>query len=808
MRFLIGLLALGIHWAALASMPTWRGVEVRKFAQSAAQPDLVYAVGIGMLFRSDDRGRTWNSLRIPQPVTIADLHVDPKDAQHLWVLASDRGSEGKPGLHESFDAGRQWVQRAPLKFSEPNGAAGGSFLPTRLVVPADGQTRDWWAYDGRWFRSSDSGRTWTRQRDGELASNAVQGHSFSYSLDDGVLWRSGDAERSWEQVHEFESPVRTGRRTGMPSNLIALNDDDLVVRNGQGNWLQSNDRGSSWTRASNGFQNLDPQRPDSADTGPAAPFGGETWCSVHRSPAVATMLLARCVWDNGSFPRSTCVHVSTDAGKSWTPPRTPGNRPDSGCMSPGLPGGWTSTALLLDAADPQRMLAAWQAGGLYRSDDGGASWQASDTGLMFRGARASETDWLAMGEPAIVQAVLYRDRELLLRTLASGVDINTPGNRFGGVLDADMAVRESESEGRRTLTPMMWPELRKLGATSFAVPQPDRRRLLTRALELKLNDIAEELIRQGYDWGAVATTASGPSEDAPEGELGELLSRGERFGLVPARVEQLISMYIEAARFPSADQTTLDLLNANRPTLAVKVLKASSRMVPFDLQRTQPRAPRLAIAAGLLSAGKKPWARRIFATIPKAAIEANTLAADEFIRAIGTDCDPTEGAWYRERGVPLKLAWSHPHCLSDKKYPASVRHRMLRAMDADGGIPPESWNLWLDDEDKAWLRKTAIYQRDLRDEKARGKGIVGIQLANDLASGELAVKGIIAGSSADEQGLRPGDVIRSVDGRSTRLQSHGQVIQRIIGQPGTWVSLGLLRAGLPMTVRLQRQLRP
>ncbi len=128
--------------------------------------------------------------------------------------------------------------------------------------------------------------------------------------------------------------------------------------------------------------------------------------------------------------------------------------------------------MLLDATDPQRMLAAWQAGGLYRSDDGGKTWQESDTGLMFRSPRETAIDWAAVGEPPLIQAVLHRNRELLMRTLASGVDINSPGNHLGGVLDADLAARETQTRLGDPIQPMMWPELRKAGASVFRCRAP------------------------------------------------------------------------------------------------------------------------------------------------------------------------------------------------------------------------------------------------------------------------------------------------------------------------------------------------
>ncbi len=105
MRFLLGLLALGIYWTAHASMPTWRGVEIRQMVQSAAQPDWVYAMGNGLVFRSDDHGKTWSPLRMPQPAEYTELHLDPKDARHVLVLLAAPMPRRHPSCRNHSTAG-------------------------------------------------------------------------------------------------------------------------------------------------------------------------------------------------------------------------------------------------------------------------------------------------------------------------------------------------------------------------------------------------------------------------------------------------------------------------------------------------------------------------------------------------------------------------------------------------------------------------------------------------------------------------------------------------------------------------------
>jgi photosystem II stability/assembly factor-like uncharacterized protein len=59
----------------------------------------------------------------------------------------------------------------------------------------------------------------------------------------------------------------------------------------------------------------------------------------------------------------TTLYRSDDAGRTWQP------------SGEGLPEGGV-TALTIDSREPSRLYAAVAAGGLYLSEDGGATWRA------------------------------------------------------------------------------------------------------------------------------------------------------------------------------------------------------------------------------------------------------------------------------------------------------------------------------------------------------------------------------------------------------------------------------------------------
>ena len=75
---------------------------------------------------------------------------------------------------------------------------------------------------------------------------------------------------------------------------------------------------------------------------------------------------------------------TSDGGRSWA--ELPGLRThDSGpAWAPGA-GGLCLHTILLDEADPERILVAISAAGVFRSDDGGQSWRPSNRGLRSEG---------------------------------------------------------------------------------------------------------------------------------------------------------------------------------------------------------------------------------------------------------------------------------------------------------------------------------------------------------------------------------------------------------------------------------------
>lgn len=81
---------------------------------------------------------------------------------------------------------------------------------------------------------------------------------------------------------------------------------------------------------------------------------------------------------------------------------------------------------------------------------------------------------------------------------------------------------------------------------------------------------------------------------------------------------------------------------------------------------------------------------------------------------------------------------------------------------------------------------------------------IGARLKGDVYAGLPGIQLPLPGSPADRAGLRPGDLILTVDGWYTPGHELGEVVTHIGGEPGTEVVLGVQRDGEPFELRVVR----
>src|SRR5205814_3359298 len=178
------------------------------------RPDL--SVGDGV-YKSTDGGRTWTHLGLRDGQQIAQIAVDPRDANRLFVAVAGHpyGPNEERGIFRSTDGGKSFEK--VLYKDENTGGADVQIDPTN---PETVYASLWEAREGPWengswngtgggiFKSTDGGKTWNQLTkglpDGIVQANLAIAPSQSRSLFAAVattvgvsLYRSDNGGASW-----------------------------------------------------------------------------------------------------------------------------------------------------------------------------------------------------------------------------------------------------------------------------------------------------------------------------------------------------------------------------------------------------------------------------------------------------------------------------------------------------------------------------------------------------------------------------------------------------------------------------------
>lgn len=272
-----------------------------------------------------------------------------------------------------------------------------------------------------------------------LAVTGVPGkpEKFYFGAVGGGVWQSENAGRTWKPIFDSQPVASIGWITVAPSNpnVIYVGSGEADMRSDiqQGNGMyKSTDGGKSWTQIGLtdsrqiGKILVDPQDPNTVyvaalghQYGPnsergvyKSTDGGATWThALDKGPNVGAIDLAMdpsnasiiyaAMWHTRRAPWSVyppaegdgnALYKSTDAGKTW-----------SMLGGHGFPAKVGRIGIAVSPARPERVYACVDAstkeGGIYRSDDGGASWIHTDgeprvwgRGWYFAGVTADPKD--------------------------------------------------------------------------------------------------------------------------------------------------------------------------------------------------------------------------------------------------------------------------------------------------------------------------------------------------------------------------------------------------------------------------------
>jgi len=393
----------------------------------------------GVVYKSTDQGRSWHEIWRGDNLARFVL-IDPRDTDVLFVSTGifDREASnsnwasrepGGVGVLKSVDGGQTWTV-----LNETNGLMG-LYVGSLAMSPEDPETllagvgHDHWtracfgsiAPAGA-FLSVDGGETWDRTLNCDFISAvefAPSDPSIAYAAGDQEFHRSDDGGRTWQRVGEsaggnFWGPP--GTLAGVPIDIEIDPRDPycLFVNNYAGGNYFSKDGGETWADASSGYSGapvhggfaIDTQNPDRVYCGVFGGLfrsddGGTTWQGLGYEPArygypvaVAASpwdwsVVLQSPWDMGVLARSA------DGGLTWTRSNPLG----SGLRV--LGGGVQYLDIAFAPSDPEIVYAAagdrgcesrlyiqqgqciTSLGGVYRSEDGGVTWERA-SGITMR----------------------------------------------------------------------------------------------------------------------------------------------------------------------------------------------------------------------------------------------------------------------------------------------------------------------------------------------------------------------------------------------------------------------------------------
>jgi len=352
-------------------LPGIEGHSVRGLAIAPSNPDMIVAGTIAGVFRSLDRGRTWDRLTPqghPDLRNVGSVAVDPRNPMVIYA-----GTWHLPW--KSTDGGRSWVN---IK----TGMIDDSDVMTLTVDRWNTQNVFATACSGI-YRSTDAAARWTKVRG--IPSSSRRTRAFAQSPDNQSLvfagtveglWMSEDAGITWRLGTQKELVINS--IVTLPGGIVLLGTDGAGV-------VRSIDGGRSWVASNAGFSERFVSRMLFDRVGRRVlagiwgdrRHGGVFAASSARGPwyRFGTGLEGREVLSLGLIGNE--VIAGTDDGLF---------------LSTGATGAWARLTTIVDGADlhprvtdvvaiPPRKVLAATSKGLLRTSDGGRTWQRMPLGI-------------------------------------------------------------------------------------------------------------------------------------------------------------------------------------------------------------------------------------------------------------------------------------------------------------------------------------------------------------------------------------------------------------------------------------------
>ena len=373
------------------------------FCRLGLRAGLLLVLGYTSLFPQLGRAANWLPFG-PDGGDARRIKADPSDHTHLY-LGTVNG-----WIYESHDSGGNWHRLSRVAKRDDlvlDNIMIDQHDPRHLIVGAFALSHS----DGGLFISHDAGKSWTSQAEmqGQSVRSLAVAPNDPKMLIAGTLrgvFRSEDGGSRWRQI----SPVDSTELHEVESVAVDPNDSKVIYA---GTWhlpWKTTDGGEHWSSIKEGIIEdsdvfsiiIDPENPKTVYASACSGIyksenGGDLFHKIQGIPSTARRTRVLLQDPN----RLAVVFAGTteglwrtdDSGKTWT--RLTGPEVIVNDVE-------------IDRSDSKKVLIATDRGGVLASEDGGATFQPSNTGFSTRQITALKRD---AGHPAHVLVGVVNDKE-------------------------------------------------------------------------------------------------------------------------------------------------------------------------------------------------------------------------------------------------------------------------------------------------------------------------------------------------------------------------------------------------------------
>jgi len=327
----------GTPWCSIG--PRNVNGRVKSLAVHPTNADILYAgAASGGVWKSEDGGQSWRPLwDMQESLAIGSVAIAPSAPDTIYAATGEwtpgyGASYPGAGVYVSTDAGATWTRRAAVLARR---------IARILVSPTDA-SRIYVAGESGFERSTDAGVTWTTIHAGQIADAVVDpsnANTLYISVANDGIYKTTDGGTTWTKL--TAGPTGAGAAwVKLAIGVGGAHGSNFLAAKSVGTVYKSSDGGSTWTTVAGSHG-----------------AGWTGWCDmIAVAPDDEGLILVGGIG----------IERTTNGGTSWSSPA----------------GLHADHHVAVFAPSNANIVYECNDGGVYRSDDKGATWKKLSHGLI------------------------------------------------------------------------------------------------------------------------------------------------------------------------------------------------------------------------------------------------------------------------------------------------------------------------------------------------------------------------------------------------------------------------------------------